>query len=43
MELLKNELNRKVTLDNLCSPEIIRLSQELDKKVVVAQKSLSPL
>lgn len=34
---LKEELDSKVTLDNLCSPEIVELSQKLDKFVVTAQ------
>lgn len=34
---LKEELDSKVTLENLCSPEIVKLSQELDKFVVKAQ------
>lgn len=37
---MKNDLNSKVTLYNLCSPEIVKLSQELDGKIVEAQRKL---
>lgn len=40
MEELKKTLDSKVTLYNLCSKEIVELSQELDKEVVEAQKKI---
>lgn len=40
MEELKFELDKRVTLNNLCDPEIVELSQRLDKKVVEQQKKM---
>lgn len=40
MEEIRDELNSKVTINNLCSPEIIKLSMKLDEKVVIEQKKL---
>ena len=40
METLKKTLDSKVTLYNLCSKEIVELSQDLDKKVVEAQRKM---
>lgn len=40
MEALKKELDSKVTLDNLCDPEIVELSQKLDNQIVKEQKRL---
>lgn len=40
MEGLKKLLNSKVTEYNLCSKEIVELSQRLDKEVVAAQRKL---
>lgn len=34
------ELNKKVTINNLCDPDIVALSQKLDKKVVEQQKKM---
>ncbi|MBB6622256.1 aspartyl-phosphate phosphatase Spo0E family protein [Clostridium gasigenes] len=41
MEELKRQLNSSVTFNNLCEPEIIELSQRLDKQVVEEQKKMS--
>lgn len=40
MEGIKKLLDSKVTEYNLCSKEIVELSQELDKRVVEAQKKI---
>lgn len=40
MEKMKRTLNSKVTIYNLCSPEIVKLSQELDEKIVEKQRNL---
>lgn len=40
MEVLKKLLDSKVTEYNICSKEIVELSQALDKEVVAAQKKL---
>lgn len=40
MENMKKELNSKVTLYNLCSAKIVKLSQELDEKIVKEQRKV---
>lgn len=40
MEKLRGELNSKVTVNNLCSPEIIELSKKLDIRVNEEQKKM---
>ncbi|MGL5087647.1 MAG: aspartyl-phosphate phosphatase Spo0E family protein [Clostridium sp.] len=40
MEELKIELNKRVTINNLCDADIVELSQRLDKKVVEQQKKM---
>lgn len=40
MKNLKEELNSRVTLYNLCSPAIVELSQKLDKEVVKSQRKM---
>lgn len=40
MDELKKILNQKVTEQNLCSKEIVKLSQDLDEFVVQAQRKL---
>jgi hypothetical protein len=39
MDKLKEQLNSKVTLENLLDDEIIRLSQELDIEIVKFMKN----
>ncbi|SDO75769.1 Spo0E family sporulation regulatory protein-aspartic acid phosphatase [Clostridium gasigenes] len=40
MKELMKELNSRVTLNNLCNPEILELSRRLDKKVVEEQMKI---
>lgn len=38
LENLQQELNKKVTIDNLLDPKILELSQKLDVEIVKAMK-----